>query len=633
VTDLFLSYKAEDRERVAPLVRALEEDGLTVWWDAHIGAGDSWRETIVRHLEAAKCVIVVWSRRSVGPHGEFVRDEATRALKRKTYFPVRIDKVAPPLGFGESQALNLNGWNGDRSDPRYQALLSALCTRLGIKTPSLQEPHEAAPRLTRRTALVGGAAATVAAVGAGAWFFTRPTSAKADSIAVLPFANLSGDPAQAYFSDGIAEELRAALARIPGLKVVARTSSEAVRNADAATAAAKLHVENILTGSVRRSPSMMRISAQLIDGKDGTERWSDVYDRPLGDVLQIQSDIAQKVAAALAIQLAPAKARQLTSGGTANPAAYDLFLKGVAVRQSGHTRDNLTEAIGLFNQAIKSDPHYADAYAMKSISLAELTSGFSASAADMQSGYAEADRAARQALALSPDAAYAHAALGSVMSGRLNLKAADAEFRIAAAQSPGNAVILGDYGRFLGFIGKFDQALEFGRRVIAIDPLNARSYSIAMVTYFYARRYRESLEAADRVLHLAPESVPALIGVGDAYSELGRYADARKAYSKIPADDVFRLTSEGVLDERMGNHAASATAVRKVEQLYGGAASYQQAQLHAQRHETDAAIAALEMGWQVKDPGLSSMRVDPFLDPIRNDPRFEVVARKLNFPT
>jgi serine/threonine-protein kinase len=504
---------------------------------------------------------------------------------------------------------------------------------LGIKTPSLQERHEAAPRLTRRTALVGGAAATVAVVGAGTWFFTRPTSAKADSIAVLPFANLSGDPAQAYFSDGIAEELRAALARIPGLKVVARTSSEAVRNADAATAAAKLHVENILTGSVRRSPSMMRIGAQLIDGKDGTERWSDVYDRPLGDVLQIQSDIAQKVAAALAIQLAPDKARQLTSGGTSNPNAHDLFLKGVAVRQSGHTRGNLNDAIGLLGQAITYDPHYADAYAMRAISLAELAGGFSESAADMQRGYAEAGRAARQAIALSPDSGYAHAALATVMAAQLNLRAADAQFRIALAQSPGNAVIFGDYGRFLAFIGKFDQALELGKRVVAIDPLNARSYSVEVSVYFYSRRYLECVEASRSQVRRAPESVPPKITLGDSLVQLGKYADARAVYEKIADDDVFRLTSEGILDERMGNHAASAAAVRKVEQLYGGAASYQLAQLHAQRHETDAAIAALEMGWQVKDPGLSSMGVDPFLDPIRNDPRFETIVKRLNYPT
>src|SRR6185503_13709054 len=127
---------------------------------------------------------------------------------------------------------------------------------------------------------------------------------------------LSGDPSQAYFSDGIAEELRSALARIPGLKVVARTSSEAVRSADAQTAASKLHVHDILTGSVRKSPQMLRISAQLIDGKDGTERWSEVYDRPVGDALQIQSDIARKVTDALAIRLAPSSAARLKVAGT-----------------------------------------------------------------------------------------------------------------------------------------------------------------------------------------------------------------------------------------------------------------------------------------------------------------------------
>jgi serine/threonine-protein kinase len=631
--DLFLSYKAEDRTRVEPLVRALEEDGLSVWWDAHIGAGDTWRETILRHLEVAKVVIVVWSRRSVGPHGEFVRDEATRALKRKTYFPIRIDKVDPPLGFGETQALDLHGWKGDRGDPRYEGMLRALCARLGVANPVARDQRGEAPVVSRRTALIGGAAVTAVAAGAVAWVLTRPTAVKAESIAVLPFANLSGDPGQAYFSDGIAEELRAALARIPGLKVVARTSSEAVRNSDAATAAARLHVQNILTGSVRRSPSMMRISAQLIDGKDGTEHWSEVYDRPLGDVLQIQSDIAEKVATALAIRLGPATARQLTAGGTANPAAHDLFLKGVAVRQSGHTRDNLSEAIALLSQAIENDPRYADAYAMKAITLAELAAGFSDSAAEMQQGYADADRAARQALALSPNSAYGHAALAAVMAGQLNLKAADAEFRIAVAQSPGNAVILGDYGRFLGFVGHFDRALDYGKRVIAIDPLNARSYSIEMTTYFYGRHYLQCVETANRLLELAPGSVPARSMMGDALLELGKYADARAAYAKIDADDVFRLTSEGVLDERLGDHTASAAAVAKIERLYGGAASYQLAQLHAQRRETDAALAALEMGWQVKDPGLSAMRVDPFLDPIRNNPRFAAVAQKLNFPT
>ena len=126
MVDVFVSYKAEDRRRVVPLVQALEADGLTVWWDAHIGGGVDWRDSIEEHLDAARCVIVVWSKRSVGREGRFVRDEATRAQRRDTYLPVRIDKVEPPLGFGETQAISLTGWSGDRSDGRYQSVLSAV---------------------------------------------------------------------------------------------------------------------------------------------------------------------------------------------------------------------------------------------------------------------------------------------------------------------------------------------------------------------------------------------------------------------------------------------------------------------------------------------------------------------------
>ena len=136
MSDVFVSYKAEDRARVRPLVEALEADGLAVWWDAHIGGGDEWRDTIARHLDEARCVIVVWSKRSVGPEGRFVRDEATRALRRHAYLPVRIDKVEPPLGFGETQALPLNGWKGDRADPRYLAVANAVRAITGL------EPHD-----------------------------------------------------------------------------------------------------------------------------------------------------------------------------------------------------------------------------------------------------------------------------------------------------------------------------------------------------------------------------------------------------------------------------------------------------------------------------------------------------------
>ena len=119
MSDVFVSYKAEDRPRVAPLVQALELNGLSVWWDTQIAAGSEWRSDIQRQLDEARCVIVVWSRRSVGPDGRFVRDEANRAQRRGTYLPIIIDEVEPPLGFGELQAISLDGWKGKRSDARF----------------------------------------------------------------------------------------------------------------------------------------------------------------------------------------------------------------------------------------------------------------------------------------------------------------------------------------------------------------------------------------------------------------------------------------------------------------------------------------------------------------------------------
>ena len=159
MTDVFLSYKAEDLPRVEPLVAALEADGLSVWWDARLSAGSEWREDIQEQLDAAGCVVVVWSKRSVGPEGRFVRDEASRAQRRGAYLPVRIDKVEPPLGFGELQVISLLGWKGERSDARYHRLLSAVhATIAGEPARPAAAVGASGPAVSRRAALVGGGA-------------------------------------------------------------------------------------------------------------------------------------------------------------------------------------------------------------------------------------------------------------------------------------------------------------------------------------------------------------------------------------------------------------------------------------------------------------------------------------------
>src|SRR4051812_40488489 len=204
MSDVFVSYKAEDRRRVKLLVEALQADGFSVWWDEQIGGGTSWRHAIEAELNAAKCVIVTWTKNSVGPEGTFVQDEATRAQQRQVYVPVTLDKVPLPLGFGGTQALSLTAWRGDRSDQRYQAVLAA-ARRIVGGDPAPASSSVSRSAIDRRTAIAAAAVAAAAIAGAGGWVLLKPGSAlSTGGIAVLPFANLSGDPSRAYFSDGIA---------------------------------------------------------------------------------------------------------------------------------------------------------------------------------------------------------------------------------------------------------------------------------------------------------------------------------------------------------------------------------------------------------------------------------------------
>src|SRR4051794_23396068 len=170
MSDVFVSYKAEDRPRVEPLVAALEAEDLSVWWDAHVSGGEAWRESIAEHLDAARCVIVVWSKQSTGPGGRFVRDEASHAQQHGSYLPVTIDKVQPPLGFGEMRALSLNGWKGDSSDPHYRAVSACVHSMLGRAGPIPTSDSDRGVSVNRRAVLAGSGALVVATAGAGAWF-------------------------------------------------------------------------------------------------------------------------------------------------------------------------------------------------------------------------------------------------------------------------------------------------------------------------------------------------------------------------------------------------------------------------------------------------------------------------------
>jgi TolB-like protein/tetratricopeptide (TPR) repeat protein len=633
MADVFVSYKAEDRRRVKPLVEALQADGFSVWWDEQIGGGAAWRHAIETELNAAKCVIVVWSKRSVGPDGTFVQDEATRAQQRHVYVPVTIDKVHLPLGFGETQALPLAGWHGDRADPHYQAVHSAVARNVGGKRRRTTAALSA-PGVDRRTAIAGGAVAAAAAAGIGGWAFLRssPVSA-ARSIAVLPFANLSGDPAQAYFSDGIAEEIRSALNRIAGLKVAGSTSSDAVRNDDAQTAAKKLDVTNILTGSVRQSPSTIRVSAELIDGSTGLDKWSQDYDRSPGDAIKIQTDIAANVAGALSATLGEAARAAIAVGGTSNAAAQKLYLKAKAQLHADDRENSLRTAIGLVDAAIALDPKFAEGYALKARAMSDLNGYFTAPGAGFAPGFVQAASVAQQAISIAPDLAAGHMALAAIRKWQLDVGAAAVEYQRGHSLAGGDVDDLLAYVGFLWILDRTDEAIDFARQAQARDPLNPATYSAEGSAQFNAGRFPKAVAAFQKALDLAPNLSGPRGRIGAALVEMDKFDEAEVEFRKLPPNNLFRLVGEAVLFARQGNRAASDAALQHAEQANGDDGHYQYAEVHAQRGEKDEAFASLDRAWSFHDPGLAIMKADRYMIPLRGDPRFEALLKKMNFPS
>lgn len=634
MSDVFVSYKAEDRRRIQPLVQALQADGFSVWWDEHIGAGDAWRDTIERQLDEARTVVVIWSKRSVGPEGSFVREEASRAQRRGVYVPVLIDAVSPPLGFGESQATSLKAWHGNRADPHYLAVLAAIQRISGAEATTRGQVPRRGSLVSRRTAIVGGAATTVALAGIGAWAFLRngALGETSNSIAVLPFENLSGDPAQAYFSSGIAEEIRSALARIAGLKVAGSTSSEAVHNDDAETAAKRLSVANILTGSVRQSASIIRITAELIDGRTGLDKWSQSYDRSPGDAIAIQTDIAENVAHALSATLGQAARTVINIGGTTNAAAHDLYLKARAQLRSDDSEDSLHKAIGLLDSATTLDPKFADAFALKSKALSDLNGYFNKIGARFEPGFERAAAVARQAISLAPALAAGHMALANATFWTLDIGAAAAEFDKGHALAGGDVDDLLAYSSFVSTLDKQDEAIKIARDAQSRDPLNPTAFGTEASAQLSAGRFAQAEAGYRKALALAPNRQLSRAMLGATLMETGKYADALAQFGQLPADYLFRLIGESILYSRQGNRAASDAALKRAQLLNGDGAHYQYADVHAQRGETDEAFASLDRAWGFRDPGLAIMKKDFWLRPVKADPRYGAYLRRMNFP-
>lgn len=632
---VFLSYARGDRARVAPLVAALREAGVDVWWDDHIEGGQAFAAAIEAALARAEAVIVIWSAASVG--SDWVRDEAGRGRDRACLVAISLDGTNPPLGFGQYHAIDFSHWHGRSDAPEIERLIRALglCTR---GEPHAQGEPISRSRGTSRRGLMMGMGATGAAVAAGgAWLLAgRPgweasSAAPRNSIAVLPFANLSNDPSQSYFSDGVAEELRATLSRNAGLSVVAPTSSNKFRDTkdDAAKIAAKLGVAFLLEGSVRRSGDVVRIAADLIDGSTGFSRWAQTFERQLTDIFKIQTEVANTVAEALSSRMGAAQA-QAATGATASPGAYDSLLRGRALFNLGGDEATHKAALAQFDAAIAADPGYAAAHAARSRTLAAMANQFG-TGETLRPLYDDAIAAARRAVGIAPRLADAQSALGyALFNGRIDVRGAREPYERSRALGEGDADVLIRYALYAARSGNDRAAARAIARATALDPLNHRAHRAAGNVLYAARRPADSIPPLRQALKLNPTFNSAHAAIGDALLALGRPTEARTEYLAEPLA-MFRLTGLAIVERKLGEPGAAGKAMAELVATQGDNSLYQQAQILSQWGRKEAALDALERARAAGDAGLIYLRNDPMLDTLRGEPRFKRLLLDLGF--
>ncbi|MDH4166449.1 MAG: hypothetical protein OEY13_07965 [Gammaproteobacteria bacterium] len=477
------------------------------------------------------------------------------------------------------------------------------------------------PKPTSATTALSGNVASTAGPGIGAGV----------SIAVLPFVNMSDDKANEYFSDGLTEELLNVLANVPGLRVIARTSSFAYKGKDAkiADVARDLSVDHVLEGSVRKAGDTVRITTQLIRAADSSHLWSETYDRKLDDIFAVQDDISKSVVDALKLKLLTDGHKAADVGGTTDAHAYEAYLLGRHLLAQGEAEGTLRASLRSFEKAVELDPNYAQAYAGKAAAQSRLASngydGFDV-------GFGKARQAAQRSLELAPNLAEGYLALAftqGVLSG--DVSGNYALYERALQLNPGSALVQQSYADFATTAGAHEQAIAAGQRAVALDPISAPAYNSLSAVYANARRYPEAEAAARHALQLAPGRPGTSATLGYALLLQSRFDEAGAA---CEAESVkwTRLTCRALVLAMTGKQQAARRELTAFQAEFGDPASYQYAEIEAQLGDKSAALRWLENARRVHDPGyLGGILIDPLLDPLRGDPRFEQLVNQAGF--
>jgi eukaryotic-like serine/threonine-protein kinase len=456
------------------------------------------------------------------------------------------------------------------------------------------------------------------------------------SVAVLPFANLSADPDNEFFADGMTDEVINALAKVPGLRVVSRTSAFALKGKqlDVRAIGAQLNVQSVVEGSVRRAGRRLRLSAQLTNVADGYQLWSETFDRELEDVFAIQDELSRGIVSALQIRLLGTQGTALVKPPTDDLEAYTLYLKG---RHFWNRRSepDLWQGLDYFQQALARDPAYAPAYAGVADSYAIL--GFYSALPPTQA-FPEARRAGRRALELDPTLGEALPALAYVaMYHDWDWAVAEREFRLAIALNPGYSTTHQWYGNYLAVMERFDESLSEFSRAIALDPLSPLKSSALGWAYYFARRYDLAVAQCSRALELDGQHAVGHAWLGLALTEQGKLSEATAAFRAAVRFSDRNVGFLAGLAHVLGVAGAEAEARALLAELADlrnrrYVSGYDLSLIHLSLGEPARALDWLENAHAERAHSMTFMKVDPRLDSLRSEPRFERLQSLLRFP-
>ena len=565
---VFLSYARDDVELAKRLAGLIGHAGHQVWWDREIHGGSHFSNEIDKALQDAEAVLVLWTEVSI--RSAWVQDEAAEGRDSGRLVPAVLNGVRPPLGFRQYQSIELGAWTGEGEPQQFDVLLKAI-SKNGDGKVEVRKPAHA------------------------------PAQEEASySICVLPFANMSGEGEQEYFSDGITEDIITDLSNVSALSVVARNTAFTFKaqSLDVKEVAQKLGVSHVLEGSVRKAGNRVRITAQLIDGTKGDHVWAARFDRDLTDIFAIQDEISKAIVDALKVKLLPEEKKAIENRGTTNVDAYNLYLMARQQWISGAQGNPRREEaiIRLCHEAVALDPNYAQAWALMGFAQLELR---------FWHGKDEnALPAAERALAINPKMPEALCIKARYLEEEGRGDDAQQEIKRALAIDPESWEVNREVARMLFRHGKLGEAVPHFEKAAAL--MDTDWHNPLMLTTCYRstgdeqlrrRAAKTTFERAERAIARDPTDGPALAAGADALAILGEKERSlewiRRALFLDPDNLVMRYNLGCALIQ---DHEAIDEAVKTFQPFFE--------KLQSPMH-------------------LRHLEVDPDLGPIRDDPRFE----------